>query len=52
MEFVEDGGLEPRFRARLADFRRSGYDRGHLVRALVSTCTMLCLSATGMALQL
>lgn len=33
MEFFEDGGLEPRFRARLTDFRRSGYDRGHLVRA-------------------
>lgn len=31
--FVEDSGLETRFRSRLDDFRGSGYDRGHLAAA-------------------
>ena len=31
MEFYEDKGLDVRFRSRLADFRDSGYDRGHMV---------------------
>ena len=31
MEFYEDKGLNPRFRSRLADFKDSGYDRGHMV---------------------
>ena len=31
--FVEDSGLEARFRSRLDDFRGSGYDRGHLAAA-------------------
>ena len=31
--FVEDAALLPRLRARLADFRFSGYDRGHLAAA-------------------
>ena len=33
VKFFEDAGLEPRFRSRLEDYRNSGYDRGHLVRA-------------------
>jgi DNA/RNA endonuclease G (NUC1) len=32
VEFYEDEQLDARFRSRLADFRDSGYDRGHLVR--------------------
>lgn len=31
VEFYEDKGLDVRFRSRLADFRDSGYDRGHMV---------------------
>jgi endonuclease G len=31
--FLEDSGLEARFRSRLEDFRGSGYDRGHLAAA-------------------
>ena len=31
--FVEDATLDERFRAKLADFRGSGYDRGHLAAA-------------------
>lgn len=31
--FVEDSALEARFRARLDDYRGSGYDRGHLAPA-------------------
>ena len=31
VEFYEDKGLDVRFRGRLADFRDSGYDRGHMV---------------------
>ena len=31
MEFYEDKGLDARFRSRLADFKDSGYDRGHMV---------------------
>lgn len=31
--FVEDEGVDPRFRGRLSHFRGSGYDRGHLVPA-------------------
>ena len=30
--FREDKGVEPHMRSRLADFRGSGYDRGHMVR--------------------
>ena len=36
VKFFEDAGLEPRFRSRLEDYRNSGYDRGHLVRASAS----------------
>ena len=45
MEFVEDGGLERRFRARLTDFRGSGYDRGHLVRPLACAALPPCCSS-------
>lgn len=31
-QFYEDEDLEERFRNRLEDFQKSGYDRGHLVR--------------------
>ena len=31
MEFHEDKDLDARFRSRLADFKDSGYDRGHMV---------------------
>jgi len=31
VEFHEDKGLDVRFRSRLADFKESGYDRGHMV---------------------
>ena len=36
VEFYEDKCLNVRFRSRLADFRDSGYDRGHMVRPLPS----------------
>ena len=29
--FVEDGTIEERFRARLSDYRGTGYDKGHMV---------------------
>ena len=29
--FVEDGSIEERFRARLSDYRGTGYDKGHMV---------------------
>jgi len=32
-EFSEDSSIPGRFRARLADYRRSGFDRGHLAPA-------------------
>ncbi|KAL4420173.1 hypothetical protein ABPG77_008309 [Micractinium sp. CCAP 211/92] len=32
-EFVEDAGIEPRFRSKLDDYRGSGYDRGHMAPA-------------------
>ena len=31
VEFYEDKALDVRFRSRLADFRDSGFDRGHMV---------------------
>ncbi|CAN0404219.1 unnamed protein product, partial [Phaeothamnion confervicola] len=31
--FHEESRLEPRFRSRLADFKHSGFDRGHLAPA-------------------
>lgn len=31
VEFYEDKGLGVRFRSGLADFKESGYDRGHMV---------------------
>lgn len=31
-DFFEDPGIDPRFRARLSDYRNSGYDWGHMVR--------------------
>ena len=31
VEFYEDKALDVRFRSRLADYRDSGYDRGHMV---------------------
>ncbi len=30
--FFEDPDLEPWLRSKLADYRESGYDRGHMVR--------------------
>lgn len=36
-EFYEEPSLEPRFRSRLADFKGSGYDRGHMVPSPPST---------------
>ena len=32
-EFVEDAEMPERFRAKLADYRGTGYDRGHLAAA-------------------
>eukprot|EP00955_Chlamydomonas_euryale_P047950 353839-Chlamydomonas_euryale.AAC.39 len=32
-EFFEDPGVDERFRAKLSDFRDSGYDRGHMAPA-------------------
>ncbi|PRW44603.1 mitochondrial nuclease [Chlorella sorokiniana] len=32
-EFVEDSGIERRFRSKLDDYRGSGYDRGHMAPA-------------------
>lgn len=32
--FVEDEGIDARFRNKLTDFQMSGYDRGHMVRPL------------------
>ena len=31
--FMEDGAIEERFRARLSDYKASGYDKGHLAPA-------------------
>eukprot|EP00887_Chlorella_sp_A99_P004193 scaffold23.g4193.t1 len=31
--FVEDAGIDPRFRSRLESYRRSGFDRGHMAPA-------------------
>ena len=39
VEFYEDKGLDVRFRSRLADFRDSGYDRGHMVTPPCHQCT-------------
>jgi len=37
--FVEDFSIPEKYRARLKDYFRSGYDRGHLVRtSLFSAC--------------
>jgi DNA/RNA endonuclease G (NUC1) len=36
VEFYEDKCLDARFRSRLVDFKDSGYDRGHMVRPLLS----------------
>jgi endonuclease G len=33
VQFMEDGAIEERFRARLSDYKASGYDKGHLVPA-------------------
>ena len=41
VKFFEDAGVEPRFRSRLEDYRNSGYDRGHLVRASAN-CVLSC----------
>lgn len=41
VKFFEDAGIEPRFRSRLEDYRNSGYDRGHLVRACAN-CVLSC----------
>lgn len=32
-EFFEDPDIEPRFRSKLADYRGSGFDRGHMAPA-------------------
>lgn len=56
MEFYEDKCLDVRFRSRLADFRDSGYDRGHMVRPLLSpeklpAATILAWSRKGGKMQ-
>ena len=33
VQFMEDGNIEERFRARLSDYKASGYDKGHLAPA-------------------
>ena len=33
VQFMEDGSIEERFRARLSDYKASGYDKGHLAPA-------------------
>lgn len=56
-KFFEDTGLEPRFRSRLEDYRNSGYDRGHLVRAsacwgLLTTSNMTVIVALQLTVAL
>ncbi len=51
MEFYEDKGLDARFRSRLADFKDSGYDRGHMVglqphQSLASFLDLAALAAS------
>lgn len=45
-QFVEDEGIEPRFRARLSDYRGSGYDRGHMAPASNHKASQQAMDAT------
>ncbi len=36
--FLEDPAVPDKFRARLADYFKSGYDRGHQVPSSKTTC--------------
>ena len=42
VEFYEDKGLDVRFRSRLADYRDSGYDRGHMVICTGNPSCSMC----------
>ncbi|KAK9802849.1 hypothetical protein WJX73_007898 [Symbiochloris irregularis] len=44
--FYEDEGIDKRFRNRLDDFRRSGYDRGHLAPAADHKSSQAAMKAT------
>lgn len=41
VQFKEDGAIEPRFRAKLSDYQRTGYDRGHMVISIISSPYLL-----------
>lgn len=45
-QFVEDGDIEPRFRAHLGDYRSSGYDRGHMAPAANHKRSQQAMDAT------
>jgi len=47
--FVEDDGIDARFRNQLSDFQMSGYDRGHMVSVSTASPGTLTPGVTPLA---